>query len=137
MKFTMYKATLLFLFLCSSLPAAGAPDTLWTKMYGGDRDDYAHDGQQTSDGGYIACGATLSYSWGYCDIWLLKTDSLGDTLWARTYGGKDIDAGYAVEQTSDNGFIVGALTSSFDHGRDIWLLKIDTHGDWAGMMCGY
>ncbi len=29
------------------------------------------------------------------DMWLLKTNSIGDTLWTKTFGGPGMDAGYS------------------------------------------
>ncbi len=52
----------------------------WNKTYGGSESDYALDVQETSDGGFIVCGATYSYGAGGRDIWLIKTDSVGNML---------------------------------------------------------
>lgn len=52
-------------------------DTLWTRIYGGTGWDWGECVQQTSDGGYIVVGTTVSFSVGWGDIYLLKTDSLG------------------------------------------------------------
>ena len=67
-------------------------NTLWTKTYGGGGDDFAQSIQQTVDGGYIITGSTTSsYAGGGMDVWLIKTDELGDTLWTKTYGGSPGD----------------------------------------------
>lgn len=51
-----------------------------------------------------------------------------DTVWTKTYGGMNSDAGLSVIQTSiDNGYIIAGYTESFGAGtRDVWLLKMDT-----------
>jgi hypothetical protein len=53
-------------------------DTLWTRTFGGDSDDVACSFEQTEDGGYIIAGFTESFGAGGDDIWLVKTDSLGN-----------------------------------------------------------
>ncbi len=104
-------------------------DVQWTKTYGGARNDEANSVVQTSDGGYIVAGFSESFdegAWG--DVYLLKLNSLGDTVWTRTYGGIDVDIAYAMAQTSDGGYILTGYTNSFP-GGDIYLLKIAPTGD--------
>jgi hypothetical protein len=105
-------------------------DTLWTRTYGGSDAEYANSVQETSDWGYIIAGETSSYGMGDSDIWLIKTDSSGDTLWTRTYGGIDADYACSVRQTLDEGYIIVGGTSSFGAGfYDVWLIKADSFGD--------
>ena len=61
---------------------AQAPDTLWTRTYGGPDpfcDDFGNSVQQTIDGGYIIAGYTQLVDTNQGDVWLLKTDAEGDT----------------------------------------------------------
>jgi len=100
-------------------------DTLWTRTYGGTEPDHAYSVQQTTDGGYILAGATQSFGAGWFDVYLVKTDANGETLWTRTYGGYDWEEGYSVQQTTDGGYIVAGVTESFGAGSyDVWLLKL-------------
>ncbi|TKJ41938.1 hypothetical protein CEE36_07740 [candidate division TA06 bacterium B3_TA06] len=106
-------------------------DTLWTKTYGGQAPEYCYCGQQTVDGGYILAGYTESFGAGIRDIWLLKTDEAGDTLWTKTYGGPQYDAAYWVQQTEDGGYIITGHRDGPNYymSGDMWLLKTDPHGD--------
>jgi hypothetical protein len=105
-------------------------DTLWTSTYGGSADDRAYSVQQTSDGGYIIAGDTESFGAGCSDAYLVKTDSYGDTLWTRTYGGSFDDMGYSVQETSDSGYVLAGATMSFGAGIfDFYLVKTDANGD--------
>jgi len=105
-------------------------DTLWTRTYGGSIDDFARCVQQTADGGYILAGNTLSFGAGNWDFYLVKTNSLGDTLWTRTYGGSDWDWAYSVQETADGGYIVAGHTESFGAGADdFYLIKTNSQGD--------
>jgi hypothetical protein len=98
-------------------------DMLWTKTFGGSESDYGESVQQTTDGGYIVAGFTRSYGAGRCDVYLIKTDCLGDTLWTKTYGGSLEDYGHSVQQTTDGGYIITG-----QHSGDVYLLKTDPQG---------
>ena len=107
-----------------------AGDTLWTRAYGGANRELAYSVRQTADGGYIVVGCTESFGAGKFDVYLIKTDSLGDTLWTKTFGGYDWDVGRCVQQTSDGGYVVVGHTGSFGgHMGDAYLIKTDSLGD--------
>jgi hypothetical protein len=106
----------------------------WAKTYGGTSYDWFANVQQTSDGGYIMAGYTVSFGAGGADIFLIKTDTNGNIQWAKTYGGTNGDYASSVQQTSDGGYIVAGYTFSFGAGAlDIFLIKTDTNGNiqWA------
>ncbi len=100
-------------------------DTLWTKMYGGSDYDNANSVDVVADGGFIVAGSTRSYGAGRSDIYLIRTDSNGDTLWTQTYGGSHYDYAYSVTETSDGGYLVGAETQSYGAGsNDMYLIRL-------------
>ncbi len=107
--------------------AAGKKE--WEKTYGGKEADFATTVRQTTDGGFIVAGQTYSFGAGGYDAYLVKTDSLGNQVWAQTFGGMDWDTAASVEQTYDGGYIVAGQTSSFGAGNnDIYLIKINCDG---------
>jgi len=107
-------------------------DTQWTRTYGGTSYDFGCSVQQTSDSGYIIAGLTMSFGSGNGDVYLIKTNASGDTLWTKTYGGMNDDFGYSVRQTSDGGYIVAGLTGSFGAGSDdVYHIKTDANGNVA------
>ncbi|MCX5859468.1 MAG: hypothetical protein NT056_06175 [Proteobacteria bacterium] len=101
----------------------------WQKTYGGTSHDYAFSIQQTSDGDYIVAGATVSFSAGLTDFWILKLNSDGTVAWQKTYGGTGDDWAYSIQLTLDGGYIVVGYTSSFGAGGyDFWILKLNSDG---------
>ncbi|MFW9904406.1 MAG: hypothetical protein ACFFFH_08750, partial [Candidatus Thorarchaeota archaeon] len=101
----------------------------WNTTLGGTEGDGALSVIQTSDGGLTLGGWTASYGAGESDIWLVKTDSHGQYEWDTTFGGTKDEFALSVIQTSDEGFaLVGRTYSYGAGGSDIWLVKMDSHG---------
>ena len=120
----------LILLVTTTLLHAYAPDTLWTRTYGGADLDRGDCVQQTSDGGYIIVGSTASFGI-YVDIYLIKTDSLGNTIWTQTYGDSGCDCGHSVKQTIEGGYvIVGSRWDTTGGYEDLaYLIKTNSDGD--------
>jgi hypothetical protein len=110
----------------------------WQKTYGGTADDVAHSVIQTSDGGYIVAGKSLSSNGdvtglhGNFDYWLVKTDNKGKLIWEKCYGGSLPEEAFCIQQTSDNGFVLagssfspvgGDITQALG-GSDVWIVKV-------------
>lgn len=101
----------------------------WQKSYGGTGGDFANRLIITSDNGYFLVGATNSIGAGDFDLYVLKTDINGDTLWTKTFGGTGIDVGYSARQTPDGGYVMIGRTSSSGNGQDdVYLIKMDGSG---------
>ncbi len=107
-----------------------AGNQLWSKTYGGPNYDGACFVVQTSDGGYALAGWTSSFGAGNYDFWLVRTDSSGNQLWVKTYGGAGDDEAFSVVQSSDGGYaLLGRTNSSGAGGYDFWLVKTNSAGD--------
>ncbi|MEP7168761.1 MAG: T9SS type A sorting domain-containing protein [Bacteroidota bacterium] len=124
---------------------------LWDKDFGGTNYDQLYSLQQTYDGGYILGGYSFSdisgdktqdnwdASGNTPDYWILKTDSLGNKQWDKDLGGTNADYLYSMQQTSDNGYILGGTSYSGISGdksqanwdtslstTDYWIIKTDS-----------
>jgi hypothetical protein len=111
----------------------GQGNVVWQKTYGGTSFDAASAIVPTSDGGYVVTAEAVSF-WvsgaGASDVWVLKLDGSGNVVWQKAYGGTGIDAARAIAPTSDGGYVVAGVTSSFGAGDfDVWVLKLDGQGN--------
>ena len=107
-------------------------DTLWAHYYQPDTGEGSPGavGCIAGDGGYYLCAGRAGVGIG--DIWVIKTDKFGDTVWTYVYEGPGLDFAEAVAPTADGGCIVaGKLTTETEAGMG--MLKLDANGDtgWA------
>lgn len=129
------------LLLLSQLVFCQAPAIQWQKALGGTSQDFSSSIQQTTDGGYIIAGTTMSNNGdvtsnhGQSDFWIVKLSDTGSILWQKTFGGTGIDKAISIQETSDGGYIVGGFTTSTDgdvtgnHGvQDFWVVKLSSTG---------
>ncbi len=113
---------------------------IWESTFGGISVDLIRTGQQTSDGGYIAVGISKVEDSAPQNLWLVKTDDMGNVEWNKRYGGQYTDEGYWVQQTSDEGYIITGSTISYATGSGrTWLIKTDDSGneEWNTSFEGY
>jgi len=103
----------------------------WIKEYGGTSKDEFIALKPTLDGGYILAGFTGSYGAGQSDGYLVKTDSSGNMLWSKTYGGSSVDFFQGAIETSDRGFLITGSTSNFGAGLNqfVYVIRTDSIGD--------
>tara|TARA_B110001452_G_scaffold29786_1_gene23387 strand:+ start:144 stop:1148 length:1005 start_codon:yes stop_codon:yes gene_type:complete len=102
---------------------------LWNQNFGqiniGNGDESV---EQTIDLGYIITGSIESFGNGGNDVYLIKTDENGDSLWTKTFGGTEDDYGTSVQQTNDGGYIISGITFTPGIGSRIYLLKTNENG---------
>ncbi|MBI5219549.1 MAG: T9SS type A sorting domain-containing protein [Bacteroidia bacterium] len=111
-------------------------DTLWAKTYGDSLGEWANEIQKTNDGNYILAGRkNYWFDTGSLlttgDVWILKINENGDTLWTKTYGGPYNDNAFSIKQTTDGGYIVCGVKDNFQINWQgaMWVLKLDQNGD--------
>jgi len=113
-------------------------DRIWRRYFGGSHVDESKDVVQTSDDGFLLIGVSESSDFditdarGGNDMWIVKVSSYGDLLWQKSFGGSEIDFGYAVTPTNDGNFIIVGDTRSSDQdvstsygNADIWAVKFN------------
>lgn len=103
---------------------------IWKKFYGGTNKDVCHMIQATTDGGYIIAATSRSFSWIKPDMWLIKTNSIGDTIWTRRYGYPDPyhEHSYSVKQTTDGGYLFLGHSEDINWFKQVYFLKLNQDG---------
>jgi len=121
-------------------------NVLWDKSFGGTNDDVLLGVRQTMDGGYVLGGYSSSAAggnktapqYGLSDFWVVRLNAAGDVIWDRSFGGDNADILYALQETTNGGFIVGGVTTSGVSGsktspgfgsEDAWVLRLDASGN--------
>jgi len=117
----------------------------WERVFGGTLYDAMEVVRTNQDGGYTLIGESYSgvdgnktnANLGEGDIWLISTDATGDKVWERVFGGDDDEYAFAMEPTSDGGYIIGGTSLSGISGNktngnqgnyDYWIVKVDSDG---------
>ena len=112
--------------------ASAQPSASWSVTLGGNGDEFGHAVALSDDGGFVIAGETRSQGSGSQDAWLVKLNANGEEIWAHTYGGPESDIAYAVQKTSDGGYILAGETHSFGGATasrsNFWLIKTDSSG---------
>lgn len=102
---------------------------LWQKTYGGtnwDKGDAVV--QNPNDSGFVIVGETYSFGAGNRDMYIIRTDKNGDTIWTKTYGGVEDDWATGVLVDGDSIVVCGG-TESFGSGMsDGIILKMHEDG---------
>jgi len=105
-------------------------DSLWQSNYGSTSFDYGKSILLSSDNYlYLAgssCNDTINFT---TDINVIKTDTSGNVIWDRVYGGNKSEVAFKIKET-DAGVAILGSTKSFGNGElDAYLLELDRNGD--------
>lgn len=128
-------------------------DTVWTKVLGGSLNEVngltlpnnlGSPGASISHDGNFIFAVTSSLSndkdlkinYGGEDIWVLKLNLQGDTIWTQTFGGADFERAYKVLALNDGGCVIAGSTQSNSNdfinskgNSDGYLLRLDSNGN--------
>jgi Secretion system C-terminal sorting domain len=109
----------------------------WEKSFGGSDQDWGQEIQKTKEGGYVLIGSAWSKdgdiqdTTSIADFWVLKLSREGGLEWQKSLGGSIGETGRSIQQTSDDGYIVGGRAWSNDgdltqnKGKsDFWVIKL-------------
>jgi len=114
----------------SKILSSFTPEPTWNQTYGGLNTDYGFALEECSGGGFALAGQTNSFGAGNYDGWLVRTDSIGNHLWNKTFGGSNLDYFRDIVECSDGGFALIGVTKSFGGSdEDAWLLRTDSNGN--------
>lgn len=114
----------------------------WRRYFGGTNNDRSYDVIQTEDNGFIMIGSSesidfdITNSKGSYDFWVLKINAEGTLLWQKSFGGSEVDVGYAIGTTEDGKYIIigdarsndGDITNAKGNA-DLWMIQIDAIGN--------
>ena len=103
----------------------------WDRSFGGGGNEDGYDVIATSDGGFLFVGHTWSFG-NAQQVYAVKTDFHGNTMWEKTYGGGMWDVGEAVIEIKGGGYIIAGHSNSpgiSSGNTDVYLIKIDQDGN--------
>lgn len=110
----------------------------WQQFFGDALLDRAESVIQLEDDGYLIVGLTNTNTAAAVDVWVMRTDELGNQIWQTTFGGTGDEVPVDIQKTQNGNFIIAAHTTSLDgdlaglgqHGEeDIWVFQIDDNGN--------
>lgn len=100
------------------------------KSYGGVFDDRVSDMILLPDGGVALVGSIQKTRAGTTDIFAIRTNSGGDTIWTRQFGGSGNDEGNSLIFDDNSLILVGySQKTSGTQDKDPWLCKVDLNGN--------
>jgi Secretion system C-terminal sorting domain len=140
-----------FLLFLPYLNFGQIPVIQWDRTIGGNDLDMCTQVIQTKDNGYIAIGFSdsgISFDKTQDkmvrDYWIIKTNSLGNIVWQKTYGGFEEDNPNRIIETTDGGYLITGTSLSPISGDNTcgpsynpligpeqytWLLKLNSFGN--------
>ncbi|HLG31645.1 MAG TPA: T9SS type A sorting domain-containing protein [Ignavibacteriaceae bacterium] len=97
---------------------------IWKKIYGTVDAEQGEYIQQLQDGGYIIAGMSSHGAGGY-DMYVVRTNGAGESLWSKTIGGSGDDRAFSVATAQDGSHLVTGWAWSYGQGMgDVYLVKL-------------
>ena len=59
---------------------------------------------------------------------VIKTNSIGDKKWRKTFGGNGVDIGRSIKELSSGGYIISGTSTISNLSFDAILIKTDNNG---------
>ncbi len=129
------KTIILFQFLFISVITF--PQITFQKTYGGLLEEECDAVVQTEDGGFLLAASTRSYGSGNYDLYIIRTNPYGDTLWTKTFGGTGFDTAKDIIKIDDTNYLIaGSLDGKVylikikDDGNTMWTKVIGNEDDY-------
>ena len=102
---------------------------IWNQTFGSSTYDWLTSVDLAQDDGFIL-GGIKGTSNALDEGWLIKTDSLGNVQWQRTYGWNDYDQIFSVIATDDGGYAMTGNSNPSAGGRSrTWVVRTNESGD--------
>jgi hypothetical protein len=114
-------------------------DTLWTRTFGGPKDERGYEVTTTSDNGYVVAATTTSWGSGDIDGLIIKLNATGEIVWHKVIGEKLIDRTYSIVEVENGDLIISGITNAnYPGNSDILLYRLSKDGDivWRKVMGG-
>ncbi|ESU21408.1 hypothetical protein FEDK69T_24750 [Flavobacterium enshiense DK69] len=119
---------------------------IFSKIYGGPRNDYGMSSVVNQDGSYVVLGEAFSYtgqvicrnpSTCESDFWVVKCNNSGNIIWTKCFGPNYSGSNYfstphKIIKTTDGGYVLIGRGNSGDNPQgatDFWVIKIDSNGN--------
>ncbi|MFH0895989.1 MAG: T9SS type A sorting domain-containing protein, partial [Bacteroidota bacterium] len=102
-------------------------DTLWTKRYAYNHWNEVYQCKQTPDKGFVIVGASDSTDFGYADMTLIKTDSLGNMEWQKFYHKTGTERAMSMDLMDDKGYVIGGWRDNINFTAE--LIRTDSIGN--------
>ena len=125
-------------------------EIIWEKCFGTPYNELPRDMIVTPDGGVVVMGrifnsgGDVSVHYGSNDVWMFKTDSLGNLEWEKTLGNEWNDNGISIMLNSENNIMLMGAVDHFggmvecgpdNYYGDVWLVEIDLLGNIVSQHC--
>lgn len=117
-------------------------EKVWRRFFGGSNNDRSYDVIETATGGFLMIGHSESNDFdieddkGSYDFWVVNVSATGDKLWTKSFGGSEIDQGFAITSDGNGNYIMVGDTRSTDGdvtatngNADAWVIKFNPEGN--------